>query len=159
MMREFEDLLDEVLREASNPEPSPDMSRRMMMGLSNAEPSVPRSTWIGVAAVVLIGLGLWPALVNRTARLKKELNVEVSKSDQRTGAEAREDRRSYKTPSVSLQSRTRPKLSGRRAAPIASLSETPRILVAPLTVDSISIKPLQIASLSPDRSLKERSTP
>lgn len=47
-MGEFEDLLDEVLREASNPYPLADMNRRMMMGLSDDKPSVARRTWVGL---------------------------------------------------------------------------------------------------------------
>ena len=158
-MGEFEDLLDGVLREASNPDPLADMNRRMMMGLSDDKPSVARSTWIGVAAVVLIGLGLWSTLVNRTTRPAKTMTVQASNSDQRSGAEAFEGERSYKAPPLSLRSISRHKLSGRQAARITSLSSIPHIYVASLTVKSISIQPLQIASLTSDSGLKERPTP
>ena len=158
-MHKFDDLLDEILHEASNPEPSPGMNRRMMMGLSDDKPFLAPSTWLGVAAIVLIGIGLWLTLVNRTARSAKEMKVQVSKSDQRTGVAAAEGQRSYKTPFISLQSTSRQKLSGRQAARVTTLSKSSQIYVAPLTVSSISIEPLQIASLSSDSSLKERSTP
>jgi hypothetical protein len=161
-MNDFDELLNEVLRQDANPQPPFDMKKRLMDGLSidatrSRSPSGRRrGVGIGIAAAILIGLTTWSL-----ARIRP--SVPAAKPVERV---------SLTTPGVlpkALGNREvgrpqAPENSLRRRAALVSPTAIRRqpsleqnaVSIVPVAIESIAIQPIEIARLNIKKLSHER---
>jgi hypothetical protein len=154
-MNTFDDLLDEVLREDGNQQLPPGMKKRILAALPHKTNQFPgqRAMWAGVAAAMLIGVS---GIATRTPVHTSGRPIVATGSDQSSvgrSANLNALGEAHRTPlSSSAQ-----KPGGRKSILYKSIwnrspSQQRSIRIAPVVLEPLVIKPIEIASMTPSGS-------
>jgi hypothetical protein len=154
-MNIFDDLLDEVLTEDGNKQLPPGMKKRMLAALPHKTNQFPgqRTMWVGVAAAMLIGvfgIATWTLVHTNSGP------IVATDSDQNSLV------RSVNPNGLGGAGRTHlpasaQKPGGRKSILHISIwtrlpSQQRSIRIAPVVIEPLAIKPIEIASMTPSGS-------
>lgn len=149
-MNDFDELLNEVLRQDVNSQPASGLKKRIIAGIpiENKHIQDRRRAWVGVAAAIIVGLATWTL-----ARTRMALPVEVpsEKVSLTRSINPPEPTESHAAELLKFNQLPR----ARRLTPHVRIAIHPQppiqqraIRIAPLEIEPIVIQPIEIASVS-----------
>jgi hypothetical protein len=154
-MNEFDDLLNDVLRQDGTPKPPPGMKERILAALpaDRAQLSGHRAIWVGTAAVLLIGVvggAAWTMLRTKSGPTVAPASTQVLLTRPADPARLVDSLRTVPPASAHQP-------NGRRLILHASIHPQPvsqqhAIRISPVAIEPLLIEPIEIASLKPGSS-------